>query len=182
MHSFCVVAHMARKLEIDAYGRVLVNGVVVPDSPSPDGKNQVDKVSKKFSDLDLDFIPHPVSGDIIPLTDADAVKRSVRNIMFTGLNERLFNPEFGANLKQLLFEPITPGTKQTLIIAIQNSIKVFEPRATLLDLSVAVAETPEMGNRMTPSPEENAYHVTMKFSIDNISDIVTYDLFLERTR
>lgn len=159
-----------RKLEIDAYGRVLVNGAVVPEAPLTPGKNESDKISKKFSDLDLDFTPHPISGDIIPLTDSSAVKRSIRNIMFTGLNERLFNPEFGANLRQLLFEPINPGTKQTLTLSITNSMKVFEPRATLVDLKVDV------------SPDENAYEVTMTFSIDNISELVTYDFFLERLR
>lgn len=159
-----------RKLEIDAYGRVLINGAVVPEAPVTPGKNEADKITKKFSDLDLDFIPHPVSGDIIPLTDSAAIKRSIRNILFTGLNERLFNPEFGANLKQLLFEPINPGTKQTLTLAITNSIKVFEPRATLVDLKVNVA------------PDENAYQVSLTVSIDNISEVVTYDLFLERLR
>lgn len=176
------MANNTRNLEIDAYGRVLVNGTVVPEAPVTPGRNEGDKIAKQFSDLDLDFIPHPISGDIIPLTNSAAVKRSIRNIMFTGLNERLFNPEFGANLRQLLFEPINPGTKQTIILAIQNSIKVFEPRATLIDLKVSVAETPEMGNRQAPSPEENSINVTMTFSIDNISDIVTYDMFLERLR
>lgn len=159
-----------RKLEIDQYGRVLVNGTVIPEAPVSPGRNEADKIARKFSDLDLDFVPHPVSGDISPLTDSAAVKRSIRNIMFTGLNERLFNPEFGANLKQLLFEPINPGTQQTLTLAITNSLKVFEPRATLVDLKVKV------------SPDENAYEVVMTFSIDNISEIVTYDLFLERLR
>lgn len=164
------MADTYRKLEIDGYGRVLVNGAVVPEAPVSPGKNEADKITKKFSDLDLDFMPHPVSGDIVALTDSAAVKRSIRNIMFTGLNERLFNPEFGANLRQLLFEPINPGTKQTLTLAITNSLKVFEPRATLVDLKVKVA------------PDENAYEVTLIFSIDNISEIVTYDLFLERLR
>jgi phage baseplate assembly protein W len=159
-----------RKLEIDAYGRVLVNGTVVPEAPLTPGRNEADKITKKFSDLDLDFTPHPISGDIIPLTDSSAIKRSIRNILFTGMNERLFNPEFGANLRQLLFDPINPGTKQTLILSITNSIKVFEPRATLIDLKVKV------------SPDENAYEVTIIISIDNISEVVAYDLFLERLR
>lgn len=159
-----------RKLEIDAYGRVLINGSVIPEAPLTPGRNESDKITRKFSDLDLDFTPHPISGDIVPLVDSSAIKRSIRNILFTGLNERLFNPEFGANLKQLLFEPINPGTKQTLILAITNSIKVFEPRASLVDLKVKV------------SPDENAYEVTIIVSIDNISEVVTYDLFLERLR
>lgn len=164
------MADNTRKLEIDAYGRVVINGNVVPEASPTPGRNEADKVTKKYSDLDLDFIPHPVSGDIVPLTDAAAIKRSIRNILFTGLNERLFNPEFGANLRQLLFEPINPGTKQTLILSIENGIKVFEPRATLLDLKVNVA------------PDENAYQVTLVVSIDNISEVITYDLFLERLR
>lgn len=147
--------------------RVNGSGLFRADSVTID-KNA--KVTKKFSDLDLDFMPHPISKDIVPLVDAAAVKRSVRNILFTGLNERAFNPNFGANLRQLLFEPITPGTKQTLKLLIENTLKVFEPRVTIVKLLISA------------SPDENAYEVSLAFSIDTLSEIVEYDLFLERLR
>lgn len=128
------------------------------------------KVTRKFSDLDLDFVPHPSSGDIIPLTDAAAIKRSVRNILLTAYNERMFNPEFGSGIRQLLFEPMNPATKQTLTLMITNTIKHYEPRVTILELNV------------TPNDDENAYKVDITFSIDNISEVINFEMFLERLR
>lgn len=132
--------------------------------------SQTSKISRKFSDIDLDFIPHPVSGDIIPLEDSDSVKRSIRNLMFTGLYERPFNPNLGANLKQLLFENITPMTQISIKTLITDIIRIYEPRVTILDLQVSVSE------------DELGYNVYMLFAIDNTSEITTVDLFLERLR
>lgn len=127
-------------------------------------------VTKKFSDLDLDFIPHPITGDIQILKDAVAVKRSLRNLLFTGKDERLFQSEIGGNLKQLLFEPITPMTEFSIKLLIQDVIRIYEPRVKVLDLQVSV------------SPDENGYDVHLLFAIDEISQVVTADLFLERLR
>ena len=129
-----------------------------------------DKVTVEFSDLNLDFHPHPVSGDLVPLTNAESIRRSVRNIMMTSLNERLFNPNFGANLRQLLFEPITPATELQIKLAISNAIKFFEPRVSVRSLEVNV------------SPDENSYNVNFVFSIDGLSQQVQYDMILERLR
>lgn len=127
-------------------------------------------VVKKLSDLDFDFVPHPMSGDIIPLRDADSVKRSIRNLMFTGTYERLFQPNLGANLKQLLFEPITPATELSIQLLIRDVIHMFEPRAKIIKLSVQV------------SADEGGYDVFLVFAIDQISEFVSVDFFLERLR
>lgn len=131
--------------------------------------NMVDSI-KKISDLDFNFIPHPVSGDIVPLKDLDAVKRSIRNLMLTGQYERLFQPNMGANLKQLLFEPINPMSQTSIQLAIANTIATFEPRVSIISLKVSV------------SPDENGYNVTLIFTVDQISEFATVDFFLERLR
>lgn len=141
-----------------------------PSVANSDDVTITDKVTKKFSDLDLDFVPHPSSGDIVPLTDSAAIKRAVRNILLTAYNERLFNPEFGSGIRQTLFEPMNPATKQTLRLMITNTIKVFEPRATLINLDIAANE------------EENGYRISITFAIDNISEVVDFEMFLERIR
>lgn len=127
-------------------------------------------VTRKFSDLDLDFVPHPVTGDIQILQDAVAVKRALRNLMFTGKDERLFQSGLGANLKQLLFEPITPMTELSIKILIEDVIRLHEPRIKIIELQVSI------------SPNEDGYDVTLLFAIDEISQIVTANLFLERLR
>ena len=129
-----------------------------------------DRVTVEYSDLNLDFHAHPVSGDLIPLTNADAVKRAVRNIMFTGHNERLFNPKFGANLRQMLFQPITPATELQLKLYISDAIKFFEPRVKIVSI------------RVEASPDEYQYDVSFVFSIDGLSQQIEYDMALERLR
>lgn len=129
-----------------------------------------DRVVVEYSDINLDFHPHPVSGDLVPLTNAEAVKRSVRNILFTGKNERLFNPEFGANLRQLLFEPITPASELQIKLYITNAIRFFEPRINIIEL------------RVKASVDEYQYNVYFAFSIDGLSQQVEYTTALERLR
>lgn len=127
-------------------------------------------VTRKFSDLDLDFIPHPVTGDIQLLKDSVAVKRSLRNLLFTGKNERLFQGDLGGNLKQLLFEPITPLSELSIKILIEDVIRLYEPRVKIVELRVNV------------SPDENGYDVYLLFAIDETSEITVAEFFLERLR
>lgn len=147
------MANEYRKLVFDATGEAITQ-----------------KVTRRFSDLDLNFTPHPVSGDIIPLKDSDAVKRSIRNLMLTGQYERMFAPNLGANLKQLLFEPINPMTEMSIRLLIIDVVRLHEPRAKIIDLSVKV------------SADQNGYDVIMIFSVDDTSEIVSVDFFLERLR
>jgi hypothetical protein len=104
------------------------------------------------------------------LKDADAIKRSIRNLMLTGQYERLFQPNMGGNLKQLLFEPITPLTQHSIELAIKDTITAYEPRVKIISLNVNV------------SPDENGYSVVLLFAIDQLSDVTTVDFFLERLR
>lgn len=129
-----------------------------------------DKVTNLFSDIDLDFTPHPVSGDVTILKDSAAVKRSVRNILFTGLYERPFNPDFGGNLKQLLFEPATPMTAVSIKTFIQDALKIYEPRISIVELQVSLDQ------------DLLGYNVYLLFAIDNISQVDTVQIFLERIR
>lgn len=128
------------------------------------------RIVKKFSDLDLNFTPHPVSGDIIPLTNANAIKRSLRNILFTNTGERPFNPEFGTNLNKFLFEPVSVVTELNIKLLIKETIRIYEPRISIIDISVAASD------------DENGYNITISFIIDEISELVNYNFYLERLR
>jgi hypothetical protein len=61
-------------------------------------------IKEAYSDLDLLFKAHPISGDVTVKTDADAVKRAVKNIVLTNYYERPFKPSLGGNIRGLLFE------------------------------------------------------------------------------
>lgn len=127
-------------------------------------------ITKKYSDIDLSFIPHPVSGDVTILRDVDAVKRSLRNLLFMGSFDRPFEPEIGANLKQLLFETINPLTEKAIDMHIRGAVARYEPRVTILDLKVQ------------GEPDANGYNVHLTFVVDSISEMETVTAFLERVR
>ena len=92
--------------------------------------------SRGFKDISLSFKRHPVTNDILALTNEDAIKRSVRNLVETINEERFFNPLVGSQVKDSLFELPDNGLKATLKTQIENSILNFEPRVNLTDVIV----------------------------------------------
>jgi phage baseplate assembly protein W len=127
------------------------------------------KISRTFSDIDLNFIPHPVTGDIVKKYDESAIKASIRNLVLTSNYERPFHSEIGSQLRNLLFEPMSPITIQLIQNTIGQTIKNFEPRAILLSV---VANY---------SPDNNSVYVTVNFQIVNTTTPQTVSITLERT-
>lgn len=96
---------------------------------------------------------HPVTRDILVLKDADAIKRSIRNIVQTLPGERFFNPNIGSNLTTSLFDFVDFGTASTVQTQISNAVINYEPRATNVTVEVS------------PRYDENAFDVTVYFDI-----------------
>ena len=126
--------------------------------------------TRRWSDLDLDFIKHPNTKDIVKKTDVEAVKRAVRNLILTNRYERPFHPEIDGGVTRLLFELATPSTKIEIENAIRTVIKNFEPRAEVLNVFVG------------GDIDKNEIHVTLTFRVINVPEPVTIELFLERLR
>jgi hypothetical protein len=126
--------------------------------------------TRTFSDLDMAFLPNPVSKDISRKYDENAIKQSIKNIILTKNFERPFHSDVGSQISSLLFEPITPMITAMMQKTIANTIQSYEPRVNLLDISVLL------------SPDNNGVYVTIVFTIINTSTPVSVDLFLERTR
>jgi phage baseplate assembly protein W len=89
-----------------------------------------------YSDLDLSFKTHPILKDIVPVTDTDAIKNSLKNLIFSYAYSRPFRPYFSANIKNLLFEPNTLFTRINLRDTITRIIRDYEPRINKFDVSV----------------------------------------------
>tara|TARA_Y100000114_G_scaffold155891_1_gene181263 strand:+ start:806 stop:1228 length:423 start_codon:yes stop_codon:yes gene_type:complete len=81
-----------------------------------------------FADLDFNFTAHPVTGDIVTKKDANAIRQSVKNILLTNHYERPFKPNFGANLRAMIFEANDPIIGQRIKERIAEQIKALEPR------------------------------------------------------
>ena len=92
--------------------------------------------SRAFKDISLSFKRHPVTNDILALTNEDAIKRSVRNLVETINEERFFNPLIGSRVRESLFEVPDNTIRATLKTQIENSILNFEPRVNLTDVII----------------------------------------------
>ena len=133
--------------------------------------NDSNRDAQVYKDLNLNFTKHPVKKDIVPLSGAAAVKRSVRNLVQYGHFEKPFHPEIGSGIRDLLFENMTPFTANTLARKIEDVITNFEPRALLAGVEVI------------PRFEENQYEGIVEFYIQNApAEIVDLTFTLERIR
>ena len=116
----------------------------------------ITRISRSFKDISLSFKRHPVTNDIA-LKNADAIKRSVRNLVQTIPNERFFNSTIGSEVKNLLFENapgfIDFGTAAIIEKQILTTIENYEPRVTNLEVNVE------------PRPDTNEFEVNVIFDI-----------------
>jgi phage baseplate assembly protein W len=123
-----------------------------------------------FSDLDLNFAPHPVTGDLVRKHDENAVKQSIKNLIMTRHFERPFHSEMGSPIRELLFDLMTPVTALMVRRAIIDLISNFEPRVKLLGVEVI------------PSEENNSLYVSITFKLVNTESPLSLEFLLERTR
>jgi len=57
-----------------------------------------------YKDLSLDFTPHPISGDIRPITNETAIRRALSNLIRTRKGDRPFRPDYGSTIHKYLFD------------------------------------------------------------------------------
>ena len=138
-----------------------------------DAQAQIDiaRNVRQYTDLDLFFSKKATSKDISKVTDIQAVKRSIRNLVLTNHYEKPFHPEIGSGVRGILFEPMTPLTAHILTRVIEDVIENFEPRARLISV------------RAIPNLDRNEYECTIKFVVVNApTELVDLTVFLERLR
>jgi phage baseplate assembly protein W len=123
-----------------------------------------------YRDLDLRFNVHPVKKDVTKHLNEYAVINSVKNLVSINFFEKPFNPQFGSNLRALLFEPVDEITAVHIERAITEVIENYEPRVRVIEVVA------------TLTPDENRYDVKLTFSILNNQNAITINFFLERIR
>ena len=95
--------------------------------------------SRAFKDINLSFKRHPVTNDLVSIRDEDAIKRSVKNIIFTILGEKPFEPNFGSVINDALFDLSTNLSEVAVADEISSSLLNHEPRIADIDVTVTVA-------------------------------------------
>ena len=132
--------------------------------------NNSKRANRIYKDLDLDFGRNPITDDVNRLTDVEAVKRSVRNLINTNHYERPFHPEIGSDVRAMLFEPMTPLTALNLQRKVAEVLNNFEPR---IDLQQVLAN---------PDLDRNSYSLKIMFYVVGSNQPVEVETFLERLR
>ena len=132
--------------------------------------NESKRSSRIYKDLNLSFQQNTATKDIQKLTDVEAVKRSVRNLINTNHYEKPFHPEIGSNLRAMLFENITPQMNHIISKNIELLIKNYEPRCRLVQVNTQ------------PMFDRNGYACQISFYVVNHPEPVEVESFLERLR
>ena len=99
----------------------------------------------------------------ITYTTKDAVKSNILNFFLTGKRERIMNPNFGAGIREQLFEQITNNTAENLEDIITFGLNDYFPQIQLTNLNV------------NATPDQNLIQIYFSYSIENtnIQDEIT---------
>jgi len=125
---------------------------------------------KKYVDLDLDFIKHPLTGDVSLKYDDDAVKASLKNLILTNIYEKYFHPEISGNVTSLLFENYNPVIGIRLKNDIERIVNEYEPRARIINATV------------NPVPDRNLLEIGIIFQVLGSLTTSSLNIPLERLR
>jgi phage baseplate assembly protein W len=98
------------------------------------------RISRKFKDISLSFVRNPVTNDILAITDSDAIKKSIINLVRTRVGERFFNDLLGTNVDSSIFELQSPEVAYQLELEISTLLKNYEPRINQSTVLVTYTE------------------------------------------
>ena len=124
--------------------------------------------SRTYKDFAYSFFANPMSGDVGKKTGASAVKSAIVSILKTNHNERMFQPEFGSNIRALLFEQMNPITEQRMKTEVENAVRNHEPRAEILGITV------------TGQEEQNRYLVSILFNVSSEAEPQKLETYFDR--
>ena len=127
--------------------------------------------TRQYSDLDLFFGKKTSNADIQKVTDVQAVKRSLRNLVQLNTYEKPFHPEIAGGVREMFFEPMSPILAAMIARKVEDVIENFEPRARLVSV------------RAIPDLDRNAYEIIVEFYVVNTpTELVDISIMLERLR
>lgn len=118
----------------------------------------------------LDLQPRKAVGVALPFqgravfnstfTTKDAIKSNLINFFLTGKNERVLNVDFGAGLRNLLFENITQESLEDVKSTIERGLEVYFPQVIVNSM------------QLSPQPDSNTVSFELKYAVreTNITD------------
>lgn len=125
---------------------------------------------KRYQDLDDAFELHPVRKDVLKVVDSEAIKQSVKNLVFLNRFEKPFHPEIESGVYGLLFEPISPFTSASISSVISRLIQAYETRVDQVSVTA------------TPYSSQDGYVIDIAYRIIGEPEISTVSFPLYRVR
>ena len=127
--------------------------------------------SRAFKDINLSFKRHPVTNDLVVIKNEDAIKKSVKNIIFTILGEKPYEPFFGSSINSSLFELSNPLDHVRISDEIKSTLLNYEPRISNIKVNVA------------NYPDSHEINATVQYDITGIpSPSQSVDVLLQPAR
>ncbi len=123
-----------------------------------------------YKDLSVTFKKHPVTNDLVTVKDQAAISQSIAALLQTDRGERLFQPQLGSDLRQMLFQPLDFASAALIKSKIADCIGKYETRVAINDI------------RCTPDFNNNGYDVELHYTIVGDGRRVGTTFFLDRTR
>lgn len=143
--------------------------------------NESKRSSRIYKDLNLDFSFNSATKDIQKITDVEAVKRSVRNLINLNLHgkyEKPFHPEIGASIRDALFEPNDSFSINVMENRIKDTLQNYEPRIILEKVEAVTGEAKDFFG-----DQSNEIRVKIEFYIKNaVTDLIEYETIIQRAR
>tara|TARA_Y100001937_G_C7067382_1_gene306688 strand:+ start:241 stop:660 length:420 start_codon:yes stop_codon:yes gene_type:complete len=125
-------------------------------------------LSRAFKDIKVDFARNPFTQDVSAVSNDQAIKQSLKNLVLTQPGEKLFQPQIGSGIRQLLFEPMDGFTADAIRDDILNTVGQHEPRITIENLAVV------------EQPGANGFNVTIEYVIVGQPLVETVSFVLKR--
>ena len=123
-----------------------------------------------YSDIDLVFLSHPITGNLTRKINREAVKQSVKSLILTDYYERPFKSDIGCGIRALLFENFHPAITQQMEDAIREVISNYEPRAVIHSIDIQA------------NPDQHELNVSIVFFVTNDPEPISLNVLLERVR
>ena len=125
-----------------------------------------------FKDLSLSFAKNKVTEDLLVKKEDAAVKQAVLNILLTNKGERVYDAQYGSDVRTYLFEPLDFGTAGSIKDEIVRTLKRYEPRVTIQECLVE------------PNFDSNGFDVRLDFKVLSRADVprISIEFFLNRSQ
>lgn len=126
-------------------------------------------MSNRYTDIDLKFIPNPITRAIKNLDEKTSIIRALTHLLFTRQGEKLYDNQFGVGIQDQLFESNDFIRQDVLKTFITTQINNYEPRVNLISVNL----------------ESDVYNltVTIEFSLkSNPTEVLTLEKTIRRIR